>query len=205
MYCPECDCEYVGWSEKCPVCRTILLEAKTINIKVESEPLAYAALLDIVRENGGTLTIDMIATGIEMKRGRDLIYIGRGYAWAKHMEGECDGCYAELTTTEVGRERKRGFPYFGYGFAWEKEMQGSVSGNALTLKAEKVAREQKMEFPYKGYGRAWVQTMSGKCGGKLEAHLTITEVQQRKQWRFPYFGFGFAWPSAGKLTLTLVD
>jgi hypothetical protein len=99
----------------------------------------------------------------------------------------------------------RKFPYFGFGFAWEKEMQGSVGGNALTLKAEKVARDQKMEFPYRGYGYAWVQTMSGKCGEKLDANLIITEVQQRKQKRFPYFGFGFAWPSAGKLTLTLID
>jgi hypothetical protein len=110
-----------------------------------------------------------------------------------------------LTTTEVGRDRKRVFPYFGYGYAWEKEMQGTVGGNPLTLKAEKVARESKMGFPYLGYGRAWVQEMSGNCGEKLQAALTITEVQKRRQWAFPYAGFGFAWANAGQLTLTLVE
>ena len=205
MYCPQCNCEYTGWNQKCPVCQTRLVEVKPEVTKIDSDLVDYAALVDAVREHGGTLTIEMKATDIETKRGRGFPYVGRGYAWANQFEGVNDDFSARLTTTEVGRSRKWTFPFFGYGFAWEKEMGGSVNGNPLTLKAEKVARESKMAFPYRGYGRAWVQEMSGECGEKLAAVLTITEVQKRKKWAFPYSGFGFAWANAGQLTLTLVE
>ena len=205
MYCPKCKCEYVGWKEKCPACRTVLLDGKPKVTDVESTPIDYTTLIDAVVENGGTLTIEVVATDVEAKRARGFPYIGRGYAWAKRMEGAHEDCIVELITTEVGRDRKWTFPYFGYGFAWEKEMQGSVGGNALTLRAEKVARESKMTFPYAGYGRAWVQSMVGKCGEKLDVTLTITEVRQRKKLGFPYFGFGFAWANVGELTLTLAN
>jgi hypothetical protein len=205
MYCPQCACEYSGWKEKCPVCKTTLLDGKPEVSNVESTPMDYADLVDAVRENGGALTIKMVATDIATKRGRQFPYIGRGYAWTKQMEGTCDDCTATLTTTDVGRDRKWTFPYFGYGFAWEKEMQGSVGGNPLTLEAEKVIRETRMGFPYAGYGRAWVQSMSGKCGEDLEATLTITEAQQRRKVSFPYFGFGYAWVNAGDLTLKLAE
>ncbi len=205
MYCPKCNCEYVGWREKCPVCRTNLLDAKPKTPEETPKPLPYADLLEKIREHDGSLTIEMVATEIEMKRGRAFPYIGRGYAWTKHLQGFCDSCSAELTISQIGRDRKRTFPYFGFGFAWEEEMQGSVSENALTLKAEKVARDQEMEIPYRGYGYAWAVEMSGKCGDRLNARLTVTEVRRRKERGFPYFGFGFAWPNAGQLTLTLVD
>lgn len=205
MYCPQCNCEYTGWNQKCPVCQTELLAVKPESSKIKSDPADYAALVDAVREYGGVLTIEIKATDIETKRGRSFPYIGRGYAWTKQFEGIHNDFSARLTTTEVGRDRKRTFPYFGYGFAWEKAIQGSVNGIPFTLKAEKVARERKMAFPYRGYGFAWVQAMSGKCGEKLEAKLTITEVQNRKNWGFPYFGFGFAWANAGQLTLTLLE
>lgn len=205
MYCPQCHCEYTGWTEKCPACKSVLLDKKPGVIDVEAAPIDYADLVEAVRENGGSLTIEMVATDIVTKRGRQFPYLGRGYAWAKQMEGVCDGLTIKLTTTKVGRERKWAFPYFAYGFAWEQEMQGSVGGNALTLKAEKVTRESQMRFPYAGYGRAWVQSMSGKCGEALEATLTIIEVQQRRKYGFPYFGFGFAWANAGELTLTLTS
>jgi hypothetical protein len=195
----------MGWNEKCPACRTVLLEVKPKVTEAESNPIDYATLVSSIRENGGALTIELFATDVETKRGREFPYIGRGYAWTKRMEGAHEDCIVELITTEVGRDRKWTFPYFGYGFAWEKEMQGSVGGNALTLRAEKVARESKMTFPYAGYGRAWVQSMSGKCGEKLDATLTITEVRQRKKLGFPYFGFGFAWANVGELTLTLAN
>ena len=203
MYCPQCNCEYTGWKQKCPVCQTRLLEVKPNATKIKSKPADYDSLVDAVREHGGSLTIEMEATEIETKRGRRMPYIGRGYAWAKQMEGINDHFSVTLRTCEVGRDRKWTFPYFGYGFAWEKSMQGNVNGNPLSLKAEKVSRQSKKGFPYKGYGFAWVQTMSGECGEKLRARLTITEVQKQRRWLFPYFGFGFAWANAGKLTLTL--
>ena len=205
MYCPHCECEYSGWRGKCPFCQTVLMENRPAIPHRAPNDLDYADLVKVVRENGGSVTIEMMATEVETKRGRSFPYIGRGYAWAKQFEGSQGNFAARLTTNEVGRDRSVRFPYFGYGFAWEKEMQGSVSGSPLTLKAEKVARESKMGFPYRGYGRAWVQTMSGQCGEKLEAALNITEVQQRKQHGFPYFGFGFARANAGRLTLTLVE
>ena len=205
MYCPQCKCDYTGWTEKCPVCKSVLLDGKPNIFDVEAAPIDYADLVNAVRENGGSLTFEMVATDIATKRGRQFPYMGRGYAWARKMEGTRDEFTIKLTTTEVGRDRKWTFPYFAYGFAWEQEMQGNVGGNALTLKAEQVARERQMRFPYAGYGRAWVQSMSGKCGEALEVTLKITEVQQRKKYGFPYFGFGYAWANAGELTLTLAD
>ena len=205
MYCPQCTCEYTGWNQKCPVCQTMLLEVKPEAGKVETAPFDYAVLVDAVRENGGTLTIEMAATDIETKRGRAFPYIGRGYAWAKQFEGSNHNFTVRLTTTTVGRDRKRTFPFFGYGFAWEQEMQGTLNGNSITLKAEKIARERKIGFPYRGYGRAWVQLMSGQCGQQLRARLKITEVQKRQKWGFPYFGFGFAWANTGELILTLIE
>lgn len=205
MYCPKCNCEYSGWNERCPVCQTVLLENKPPVTSIDSSTIPYDNLVEAVRENGGTLTIQMVATDIETRRGRGFPYLGRGYAWTKKLEGHLDRMSAQLTTTEVGRDRGWQFPYFGYGFAWENEMQGTVAGNPIILKAEKVARESKMGFPYRGFGRAWVQTMSGKCGEKIDTKLSVTEVQQRQKSGFPYFGFGYAWANAGQLTLTLVE
>jgi len=203
MYCPQCSCEYTGWKHKCPVCQTRLLEVKPNATHMKPSPIDYDSLVEAVRNYGGSITIEMETTDVESKRGRRMPYIGRGYAWAKQMEGSNANFSVKLQTSEVGRDRKWAFPYYGYGYAWEKSIQGSVNGNALTLTAEKVARERKVGFPYKGYGYAWVQSMSGDCGEKLKATLTISEVRKHKQWTFPYFGFGFAWVNAGKLTLTL--
>lgn len=203
MYCPQCKCEYAGWQGKCPVCQSALLDAKPVVSEVEATSIYYADLVDKVRENGGTLNIEVFATEIEQKRGRAFPYLGRGYAWTKQMKGAFADQSVELITTAVGRDRTSTFPYFGHGFAWEKELQGNVGGNALTLQAEKVAQEKQLAFPYRGYGRAWVVSMSGSCGEELDAELTITEVKKRHQGGFPYFGFGFAWANAGQLTLKL--
>jgi hypothetical protein len=203
MYCPECKVEYQGWKSNCPVCQAVLLESKPTTVHPNGDPIRYDELVEIVRENGGSLTIELTATKIEKKRGRGFPYLGRGYAWAKEMEGAQEPLAARLSTTEVGRKRGYQFPYFGFGYAWEKAMQGEVSGNPVTLKAVKVARERKIAFPYQGYGRAWVQAMSGECGEALQADLKITEVKQRKEHGFPYFGFGYAWANAGELTLSL--
>ena len=203
MYCPQCQCEYDGWQEKCPVCRAALLDAKPVVQKGPENEIAYADLVSIVRENGGALTIEVVATEVDQKRGRGFPYLGRGYAWAKQFEGGTSDYTIALTTTEVGRSRSWSFPYFGYGYAWEKELQGDVGGNNLILKAEKVAQDKQQAFPYRGYGRAWVVSMVGSCGDKLKAKLAITEVKKRQTGGFPYFGFGYAWANAGQLTLTL--
>jgi len=203
MYCPQCKCEYTGWNEKCPVCQTALLEAKPTINKVETVSTDYASLVDTVRANGRTLTIDVVATNIETKRGRAFPYLGRGYGWTKQFEGTYKQHVVILTTTEVGRDRTWGFPYFGYGFAWEKEISGEIDGNHLLLEADKVAQDKQLAFPYRGYGRAWVVSMSGSCGKELNAALKVTEVKKRQTGSFPYFGFGYAWANAGQLTLTL--
>lgn len=203
MYCPHCKCDFEGWHGKCPICQAALLDAKPVVVNLESTSIDYADLVDEIRENGGTLTSNVVATEIEQKRGRSFPYLGRGYAWTKKLEGVYANHSVVLTTTEVGRDRTWTFPYFGHGFAWEKELQGNVGGNALILKAEKVAQDKQLAFPYRGYGRAWVVKMEGRCGDKLDAKFTTTEVKKRQTGSFPYFGFGYAWVNAGELTLTL--
>ena len=118
MYCTQCNCEYSGWKGKCPVCQTMLLEVQPKAIEIKSSSTDYDSLVKEVRNLGGSITIEIETTDIETKRGRRMPFIGRGYAWAKQMEGIDDNFSVTLQTNEVGRDRKWTFPYYGYGFAW---------------------------------------------------------------------------------------
>jgi hypothetical protein len=204
MYCPECKCEYVGWKGRCPVCKAVLLRERPDIAGIVGHAIPYDELVDLVKERGGQISIDLSTTSVGMKRGTRFPYIGRGYAWMKQMQSAYGDIYVELTTTEVGTERGWEFPYFGFGYAWAKQAQGNIGGNGYNLTATKVVKEKKMRFPYLGYGYAWVGEMSGKCGDQLKVELSITEVDKERSWKFPYFGYGFAWASKGTLQLALI-
>ena len=203
MFCPKCRCEFVGWTGKCPVCKTPLVEKSPPMPATANEPISYEALVDLVRENGGQLRIDVSTTDVGMQKKWGFPYFGFGFAWTKGMRGALNDIQVDLRATEVGMEKKRRFPYFGYGFAWAKRVQGTIGGNEVTLTAGKVATEKKRRFPYFGSGFAWTQEMSGECGGQLKVDLLTTDVGRDKKWGFPYRGYGFAWANKGVLTLVL--
>jgi hypothetical protein len=203
MFCPECSCEYVGWTGKCPICKTTLIEAKPEGFDQVSQAIAYDDLLSLIEEKGGQLKIDLSTASIEKERKWTFPYFGFGYAWSTKMVGRLDDLLVELITVEVGKNRSRKFPYNGYGFAWEKRILGTVGGNEIALDTTKVSREKKWRFPYMGYGRAWTEEMAGECGDRLKLHLMTTEVGRSGEWRFPYRAYGFAWIRKAVLTFTL--
>jgi hypothetical protein len=205
MYCPNCRCEFEGWVRNCPDCRTTLLEVSPDIEEISSIPISYEALVELVRENGGQLSIDLSTTDVGMRRKRGFPYFGYRYSWVKRMQGAKNGIDVDLLTTDVGTEIRRRFPYLGYGYAWEKTLDGNIAGNSITLKATKVHKESKWSFPYSGFGYAWTQELSGDCGGELEATFETTDVARKRGWGFPYFGFGSAWVKKGTLTLKLME
>jgi hypothetical protein len=205
MFCPECRCEFVGWTGKCPGCKTPLVAKAPSVLCVSHEPIPYEALVDLVRESGGQLMIDLSTTEVERERKWRFPYLGYGRAWAKRMQGAFDDVPVDLVTTEVGRGRKWTFPYIGYGFGWAKSMRGNAGGNEVVLTAKKVGMDKKWGFPYFGHGYAWTQEMSGECGDQLEADLSTTDVRTQRKWGFPYLGYGFAWADKCTLTLTLKE
>jgi hypothetical protein len=202
MFCPECNCEYTGWTGKCPVCGTPLMEGNPEGFEQVGQPMSYENLLTLIEEKGGYLKIDLSAVRIEKERKWTFPYFGFGYAWTTKMIGRLDDLLVELFTAEVGKSRSRRFPYNGYGFAWEKRMLGTVGGNEMSLDATKVSREKKWRFPYMGYGRAWTDEMDGECGDQLKVHLLTTDVGRGGEWRFPYRGYGFGWIRKAILTFT---
>ena len=203
MYCPECKCEFEGWTGKCPNCRTPLVEGSPLIEEIAEEPISYEALVELVRENGGSLGIDLSASEVGKEMRRRFPYSGHGYAWTRRMQGVFNNILVDLATTEAGKERKERFPYRGFGFAWAKTIQGNVAGNQVTLTATEVGTDRKWSFPYSGFGYAWTQEMSGQCGDELKVDLRTTDVGRRRRSGFPYLGYGFAWASKGVLTLTL--
>lgn len=203
MFCPQCRCEFAGWTDKCPDCHVPLVEELAPIPERSGKSISYEALVDLVRENGGQLRIDLSTTEVGMERELRFPYRGYKFAWAKRMQGNLDNNLVDLTTTRVGREKEWGFPYQGYGYAWVKRMEGHVGGNPITLTASKVGRDKETIFPFRGYGFAWTRELSGECGDRLRANLLITDASRRKGWIFPYFGFGAAWENEGILTLAL--
>lgn len=205
MYCVVCKCEFEGWTEACPNCKTKLIMDKPPELSALSQTsLPYEDLLALVKENDGQLTVDLAASGICTEKQRAFPYLGYGYAWVKTMQGQHESLRVELHTTETGKDKSYSFPYFGYGFAWSKKMEGTFAGNVIVLSASRVERKTNRAFPYLGYCFAWTHEMTGQCGDSLKAVLTVTDVAQQKTYGFPYFGFGFAWENEALLTLSLV-
>lgn len=207
MYCPNCRCEFDGWVGRCPECKTplILINQPTHVPEVSGNPISYEALVDLVKENGGQLSVDLSTTDVGIQKKRGFPYFGYKYAWVKRMQGANNGVSVDLLTTDVGIEKRRRFPLLGYGYAWRKRMEGSIAGNTITLMATKVRKERKWSFPYSGYGYAWTQELSGECGSKFTVTLLSKDVGRKKGWGFPYFGYGSAWTKKGTLTLKLTE
>jgi hypothetical protein len=200
MFCPECQREVEGGIQ-CPECGGTLEVAVPSVSRAANKPISYDALVELVRQGGGELEIDVSTTDVGTERTLGFPWRGYKFSWAKSMQGALDGTAVELATTEVGTKKTWGFPYFGYGYGWAKRMQGQVGGHAVSLAVVEVGKKKSMEFPWRGYGFAWAQELSGECGGQLEAHLSITDVGRAKGSHFPYFGYGAAWAKKGTLTL----
>ena len=157
MYCPECRCEFAGWTGKCPECGTRLLSEAPAAAGLPDRPISYEGLVGLVREGGGELKIELSTTEVGRERRWSFPYFGYGLAWAKRMAGHIGGNEVSLMAKEVGTETKWRFPYLGYGYAWTQEMSGEC-GTQLDaeLLATDVRRHRGWGFPYLGYGFAWV-------------------------------------------------
>ena len=203
MYCPACNCAYSGWTGKCPVCRSPLVDNKPPAPAPSQEMMPYADLVELVHTNGGQLTLVLSAAEVATERKWRFPYSGYGFAWVERMQSQ-GGCVpVDLATSEVGRRRTSRFPYFGFGYAWARELRGSIGGTEVTLAATEVGTDRTSRFPWMGRGYAWTQAWSGRCGTELEATLSTTDVGRRRGGGFPYKGYGFAWEKGAVLTLTL--
>jgi len=206
MFCPKCTCEFPEWLRKCPDCSIPLVETPPPARRTADKSSSYEALVDLVKDNGGELRIDVSATEVGRHKRWSFPGLGWGFAWPKRMQGILDGASVDLRTAEVAMEKKWGFPGFGWGFAWAKRMRGSIGGNDVFLKAEKVARYRKWFFLFKiGWGYAWAEEMSGECGDQLKAKLVTTDVGKDREYTFPGIGWGCSWANKGVLTLTLKE
>ncbi len=205
MYCPTCNCEYSGWTYRCPVCQTTLQEHQRELPLPSAAEFPYEELVERARQAGGQLSFAVKTTQVRKKRDIRFPFRGYGFAWADRLAGQQNGLTVELFTSRVEEDRAESFPYFGYGFAWEQEMEGRVAGQALALQARKVQRKRGQAFPYLGRGYAWTEELAGSCGPQLEAAFYTTATGSSRGFRFPYFGFGYAWIASGRLTLTVVE
>lgn len=203
MYCTNCDCEFDGWKGNCPNCKNKLHEVKPLPKNEDFEHLEYDTIVQILKENGGSLDIPIIASEVGKTKSLRFPYAGFGYAWTKMMHGSWDGIGVDLSTTKVGKDRKRGFPYLGHGYAWQQEMEGFIGGHDVSLVAKKVTKKKSWGFPYRGFGYAWTEEMAGDLGGQIKITMKPSQVKKKRGWQFPYFGFGYAWVNEGELTLSL--
>ena len=135
MYCATCECEFDGWIGKCPNCKHPLQEGKPPTLRLGEQQIDYETLVDIVKERGGTLKIELKTSEVGKNKATRFPWLGYGFAWTKRMLGSTDGISVELSTTKVGKDRKWKFPYQGLGYAWRQEMQGSIGGTIINLTA----------------------------------------------------------------------
>jgi len=201
MYCTTCDCNYEGWTRRCPVCKQTLQEIGPQEKIQDDRTINYADLVELVRTNGGSLNIGVSARKVMRKKSTRFPWMGFGYAWTQKMSGKKDGIGVDLVTREVGKSRGRSFPYRGHGYAWRQEMEGTIAGIKLTLEATDIKRKKSWTFPYSGHGYAWTEQMVGDCGDQIQVELRTVKVSQTRNYRFPYFGYGYAWASESILTL----
>ena len=205
MYCQTCHCEYSGWANRCPVCKTMLQERKPDPYANAKTAIPYDQLVEQIEQQGGLLVFDLSTIQVRKKRSLRFPYRGFGFAWASRLQAELEDLPVDLYTTRVEEDRGWSFPYFGYGFAWEQEMEGHLNGQPLTLEASKIKRERQQAFPYRGYGFAWTEELAGSCGSRLEAVFRSTKVDRSRGYQFPYFGFGYAWIAQAELSLSLLE
>lgn len=203
MYCLTCECEFDGWTGKCPSCKNHFQGGKHPVQSSNQQQVNYDSLVDIVKERGGTLNIQLKASEVGKTRATRFPWRGYGNAWTKRMQGAREGASVDLSTTKVAKDKKWSFPYQGHGCAWRQELQGSIGGNEVTLTAKKVTRKKTWSFSYFGYSYAWTEEMSGECGREPLIELKTTKVKKNRRKLFPYFGFGYAWVKEGELSLSL--
>ena len=179
MFCPTCSCEYAGWTGKCPFCgKSLVIKEQAVNNKQE-KTLSYKELIDIVRENGGKLVIDVSTTEVGFEKKYSFPYFGYGFAWAAKMNGSCDDVGIDFTAVDIGKKKISTFPWVGLGYAWVKTMRGTIGGNEVVFQVNKVDMKKSWVF-YFGFGFAWTQEMCGKCGDRLKAEIVTTDVGRKK-------------------------
>ncbi len=66
MCCPGCRCEFKGWLNNCPDCKTPLLDEPPPIQEGSSSPISYEALADLVKQHGGVFRIDLSTTDVGM-------------------------------------------------------------------------------------------------------------------------------------------
>lgn len=205
MYCPKCECDFVGWEGKCPVDGTLLVELNPIPDKPVHQSVPYEAISNLIRKNGGLYEAELRTKEVGREKKMSFPWRGYGFAWTKKMTGSIDGITIDLHIDEIGKNTDWGFPYQGYGFAWERQMRGWIGGHEIILKATKIAHEKKLLFPFRGRGYSWAEELTGNCGKLIQADMKTIEVGRDKNCGFLYFGFGYAWISRATLKLSLAD
>lgn len=204
MYCTSCNCEYEGWTGKCPKCKEPLQELKPYDAELAMERMDYDSLVELLDKAGSGLEINLTACQVVRKKSKRFPWRSFGYAWTQKMRGSADGISVEMQTTEVSKDREITFLYRGHGYAWEQEVQGQINGNPFTIQATEVKRKRTFSFPYSGFGYAWTEEMRGKCGDQIQVVVRATKVNKKRRSVFPYFGYGFAWVEEGLLSLKLM-
>lgn len=206
MFCAKCDCEYAGWKKKkCPYCSTLLIDRVSEEEQPVAESPAYAALVDKVKANGGSLTVKLFTTDVGSCREASFPGLGWSFAWPRFIGGEDNGVQAKLTTREVRFERKIYFPIIGFSYSWAQRIRATIDGVTFTLVATKVEKQNKWFLPLRmGWGFAWVQEMEANIGRRLHASYVTTNVGRQTQ-SLPTYGWGYAWSDRADLTLRIVD
>lgn len=203
MYCSTCECEFEGWTSWCPNCKNQLDEGGYPEAESNREDVPYQVLVDTIREEGGSIEIELATVAVSKSKATRFPWLGYGYAWAKRMQGNNHGITADFVTSDIGKDRKYSFPYRGHGYAWRKEMGGNLAGHDAALTVKKMTRKKRWSFPYFGYGYAWTELMTGSCGEEINLELITTDVGKNRRIMFPYFGYGYAWVKNAKLRVTL--
>lgn len=202
MFCPTCNCEFEGWTGKCPICRTLLVRQEKSIFSTQGTAISYNELIEIVKENDGKLDIELLTTDVGIEKKWTFPYFGYGFAWEARMHGSCNDIVIDLTASDIGKAKKTSLPWHGSGYAWVKTMHGSIGGNDVILNVKKVGMNKSWIFFF-CFGYAWTQEMSGTCGDRLIFDIVTTEVEKKKEWGFPWRGYGLAWAKKGKMTITL--
>ena len=170
--------------------------------------ISYDALVDLVRQNGESLEIEMFTIDVGKENERPTIsYAGYGYGWANKMQGSLEqNILATINATDVSKTNERPtISYAGYGHAWMNKAEGSIAGNKFELTATKVGKKnERPTISYAGYGHAWTQEMYGDLGNLLNVSLITTDYKtENERPTISYAGYGHAWMNKAKLTISL--
>ncbi len=177
-----------------------VLESRQPPKPVEYKKISYDALVELVKQNSGSLEVNLSTVDIGKDKGHG-IYQGFGYAWTNKMQGTLDSSIlAELTATDVGKDKSHGI-YQGFGYAWANKMQGTIGGNEFKLTTTKVGKDKVRHGVYQGIGYAWTQNQVGDLGDQLSVSIETTAVGKDKGHGI-YQGFGYAWASQATMKIS---